>query len=95
MCLRNIYQHYIQGYIVRVRVFNATFNNISVISWRSVLSVKEPDVTGENNFPKYIDMVVIIEIKQTWHTVWITPLPFFVMGPKLHFRVMSSTSKIT
>ena len=25
MCLRNIYQHYIQGYIVRVRVFNATF----------------------------------------------------------------------
>jgi hypothetical protein len=46
MCLRNIYQHYIQGYIVRVRVFNATFNNISVISWRSVLLVKEPDVTG-------------------------------------------------
>jgi len=24
---------------VRVRVFNATFNNISVISWRSVLLV--------------------------------------------------------
>jgi hypothetical protein len=27
-------------------VFNATFNNISVISWRSVLSVEE---TGENH----------------------------------------------
>ena len=29
-------------------VFNATFNNISVISWRSVLSVEE---TGENHRP--------------------------------------------
>jgi hypothetical protein len=26
---------------VRVMVFNATFNNISVISWRSVLLVEE------------------------------------------------------
>jgi hypothetical protein len=26
---------------VRIRVFNATFNNISVISWRSVLLVEE------------------------------------------------------
>ena len=51
MCLRNIYQHYIQGYIVRVRVFNATFNNSSVISWRSALLVKELDVTGENPRP--------------------------------------------
>jgi len=29
-------------------VFNATFNNISVISWRSVLSVEETGVPGEN-----------------------------------------------
>ena len=29
---------------VRVLVLNATFNNISVISWRSVLSVKETGV---------------------------------------------------
>ena len=33
---------------VRVMVFNATFNNISVISWWSVLLVKE---TGENHWP--------------------------------------------
>ena len=31
---------------VRVMVFNATFNNISVISWWSVLLVEE---TGENH----------------------------------------------
>jgi hypothetical protein len=31
--------------------FNATFNNISVISWRSVLLVKETVGPGENNRP--------------------------------------------
>ena len=29
-------------------VFNATFNNISFISWRSVLLMEEPGVPGEN-----------------------------------------------
>ena len=32
-------------------VFNATFNNISVISWRSVLLVEEIKVPGENHHP--------------------------------------------
>ena len=30
-------------------VFNATFNNISVISWPSVLLVEETGVPGENH----------------------------------------------
>jgi hypothetical protein len=30
-------------------VFNATFNNISVISWRSVLLVEDIIVHGENH----------------------------------------------
>jgi len=30
-------------------VFNATFNNISVISWRSVLLVEEIGIPGENH----------------------------------------------
>jgi hypothetical protein len=34
---------------VRVMVFNATFNNISVISWRSFLLVEETGVPGENH----------------------------------------------
>ena len=34
---------------VRVVVFNATFNNISVISWRSVLLMEETGVLGENH----------------------------------------------
>jgi hypothetical protein len=32
-----------------VMVFNSTFNNISVISWWSVLLVKETGVPGENH----------------------------------------------
>jgi len=32
-------------------VFNATVNNIPVISWRSVLLVKETGVPGENQRP--------------------------------------------
>jgi len=32
-------------------VFNATFNNISVISWRSVLLVEETGGSGENHRP--------------------------------------------
>ena len=38
-------------YGVRVMVFKATSNNISVISWRSVLLLEEPGVPGENNRP--------------------------------------------
>ena len=34
-----------------VYVFNATFNNISVISWQSVLLVEETGVPGENHRP--------------------------------------------
>jgi hypothetical protein len=36
---------------VRVMVFNATFNNISVISLRSVLFVEETGVPEENHRP--------------------------------------------
>jgi hypothetical protein len=36
---------------VRVVVFNATFNNISVLSWRSVLLVEETGIPEENYRP--------------------------------------------
>jgi len=35
----------------RVMVFNDTFNNISVISWRSVLLVEETGVPGKKHPP--------------------------------------------
>ena len=36
---------------VRVMVFNVTFNNISVISWQSVLLAEEIRISGENYQP--------------------------------------------
>jgi hypothetical protein len=39
------------GWLVGFMVFNATFKNISVISWRSVLLVEETGVSGENHRP--------------------------------------------
>ena len=38
---------------VRVMVFNATFSNISVISWRLVLLVEEIGVPRENHYYVY------------------------------------------
>ena len=50
-------------------VFNATFNNISVMSWGLVLFVKETGVLGENHRPA----------ASHWHTLShvlsSTPLP--------------------
>ena len=39
------------SYMLASVVLNATFNNISVISWRSVLLVEETRVSGENSRP--------------------------------------------
>jgi len=39
------------GCHLRFMVFNATFNNISVISWQSVLLMEETEVPVENNRP--------------------------------------------
>jgi hypothetical protein len=36
-------------------MLNATFNNISVISWRSVLLLEETGVPGENQLPQFTD----------------------------------------
>jgi hypothetical protein len=43
----NLKQLYMSG--VGFMEFNTTFNNISVISWQSVLSVEETRVPGENH----------------------------------------------
>ena len=43
-------------------VFNATFNNISVISWRSVLLVEETGVPGEHHGHNLIRVHVITKL---------------------------------
>ena len=42
-------------------MFNATFNNISVILWRSVLLVEEAGVPGENYQPAASQHYLIID----------------------------------
>jgi hypothetical protein len=48
-----IWPHTVYIYVIHlhIMVFNATFNNISVISWRSVLLGEETGGTGEKNRP--------------------------------------------
>jgi hypothetical protein len=46
-CSKNANHH--NTHAVKVVVFNVTFNNISVISWRSVLLVEETEVPRENH----------------------------------------------
>jgi hypothetical protein len=60
-------------------VFNATFNDSSVISWQSVLLGEETEVPGENHdlpvalntiiphFPKFIATIKILQIIQYLH----------------------------
>ena len=46
--------------LVWFMVFNVTFNNIPVISWRSVLLVEETGVPGENHQPIWNKILNII-----------------------------------
>jgi hypothetical protein len=45
-----------------IMVFNATFNNISVISWRSDLLVEETGVPGENLWQIYHIMLYRVHL---------------------------------
>ena len=49
--LRYCYTFVFVCLFVCLMVFNATFNNISAISWRSVLLVEETEGLGENHRP--------------------------------------------
>jgi hypothetical protein len=56
-------------------VFNATLNNISVISWRSVLLVEETGVSGEIHRPVVSDWQTL-----SHNVVSSTPLTLVVIG---------------
>jgi len=49
-----------------VMVFNATFTNISVISWMAVLLVEETGVPGENHRPDKGYHLMLYRVHLTW-----------------------------
>ena len=51
--IHNIF-HIIVYIVYSFMVLNATFNNISVISWQSVLLVEESGVPGEKSLTNFI-----------------------------------------
>ena len=53
-----------------VMVFNATFNNISVISWWSVLLVKETGISAENHWPVPSHWQIYHIMLYRVHLVW-------------------------
>jgi hypothetical protein len=72
---------------VCLMVLNATFNNISVISWRSVLLVEETGGPKENHWPvashwqtlsHNVVHLALIEIQTQW---WQTMIAWIVVNP--------------
>jgi hypothetical protein len=60
-------------YLFDLMVFNATFNNISVISWWSVLLVEENWRPGENNLSQLTDKLYHIMLyTSSWSKLAIT-----------------------
>jgi len=59
--------YFLQGK-VRILVLNTTFNNISVISWQSVLLVEDIGVPGENHRPilLLLNVTVCVKVKSTY-----------------------------
>jgi hypothetical protein len=68
-------------------VFNATFSNISAISWRQVLEVEEAGVPGENHRPWASNWASVTRLdankmKPTKVKLRWAHAPFFVMNEK-------------
>ena len=70
---------YLIHFRVRVMVFNATLNNISVISWQSALLVEETRVLRENHRPA------------TSH--WQTLSHYVVSSTPCHVRISSKSQR--
>ena len=55
---------------VCLMVFNATFNNISVISWRPVLLMEETRGPGENHWPVASQWQTVSHMFYQVHLAW-------------------------
>ena len=60
-------------------VFNTTFNDISVISWRSVLLVEESGVPGENHLPAASHSQLYHIMLYRVHHAWMESINYYIM----------------
>ena len=65
------------GKLVGFMVFSTTFNNISVISWLSVLLVEKTGGSNENHLPVTVSQV-------TWQILWHNVVLLTLSGSRTH-----------
>ena len=84
-----------------VMVVEAIFNNISVISWRSVLLVEETGVPGENHLPHFTDKlyyILLLRVLHAWTGFQLTTLVVIgidcIGSYKSNYRTITTTTAL-
>ena len=78
----------LSNHLIWVMVFNATFNNISVISWRSVLLVEETGVHGENHRP------ATSHCKSNYHTITTMTAPQLTLNQYIYLFYRDQVKRV-
>jgi hypothetical protein len=68
-------------------VFEATFNNISVISWRSVLLVEETGVPRENHRPDANKLKVAIHKNTFYNSAFLHSITHIILQ-QIYFNTL-------
>jgi hypothetical protein len=78
----------LSNHLIWVMVFNATFNKISVISWRSVLLVEETGVHGENHRP------ATSHCKSNYHTITTMTAPQLTLNQYIYLFYRDQVKRV-